>query len=80
MPRNLYNRVELLTPVQDPANRDQLTGVLDGAFADNTNSWELGPDGVWSRRTVNGEQPHALQAELIAMHADRAEAVARTTL
>src|SRR5258708_2219596 len=32
MPRNLYNRVELLSPVEDPANRDQLTEALDRAF------------------------------------------------
>jgi polyphosphate kinase len=80
MPRNLYNRVELLTPVEDPANRDQLTDVLDRAFADNTSAWELGADGVWSRRTVNGDEPRALQPELLRLHTERAEAVARTTL
>jgi len=80
MPRNLYNRVELLAPVEDAANREQLTAVLDAAFADNTNAWELGADGLWSRRTVNGDEPRALQAELLRLHEERAEAVARTTL
>jgi polyphosphate kinase len=80
MPRNLYNRVELLTPVEDAVNREQLTDVLDRAFADNTSAWELGADGVWSRRTVNGDEPRALQPELIRLHGERAEAVARTTL
>ena len=80
MPRNLYNRVELLSPVLDEANREQLADVLDRAFADNTNSWELGGDGVWSRRTVNGDEPRAMQSELLTLHAERAEAVARTTL
>jgi polyphosphate kinase len=80
MPRNLYNRVELITPVEDPANREQLTDVLDLAFADNTNSWELGPDGVWSRCTMNGDEPRSLQNELLRLHEERAEAVARTTL
>jgi polyphosphate kinase len=80
MPRNLYNRVELLTPVENQANRDELTEVLDRAFADNTSTWELGGDGVWSRRTVNGEQPVSLQGELIERHAKLAEAVARTTV
>ena len=42
MPRNLYNRVELLTPVSDEALQGQLSDVLDRAFADNTSSWELG--------------------------------------
>jgi polyphosphate kinase len=80
MPRNLYNRVELVTPVEDPANREQLTDVLDRAFADNTSSWELGADGVWSRRTVDGKEPRSLQSELLGLHAERAEAVVRTTL
>ncbi len=80
MPRNLYNRVELISPVEDPANREQLTAVLDGAFADNTSAWELGSDGVWSRRSTNGDEARSLQNELLKLHAERAEAVARTTL
>ena len=76
MPRNLYNRVELLTPVEDEANRDQLVDVLDRSFADNTNSWELGSDGVWSRRTTNGDPPRGVQAELLELHAERAKEVA----
>jgi polyphosphate kinase len=79
MPRNLYNRVELVAPVEDEANRDQLADVLERGFADNANSWELGPDGVWSRRTINGDQPRSLQSELLELHAERAEAVVRTT-
>ena len=76
MPRNLYNRVELDTPVHDEANRDQLTDALDRAFADNTNAWELGADGVWSRRTLNGDQPRNMQSELIERHLRRAEEAA----
>ena len=80
MPRNLYNRVELIAPVEDAANRDQLTDVLDRAFADNTNAWELGSDGVWSRCATDGDDPRSLQSELLRSHEERAEAVARTTL
>ena len=78
MPRNLYNRVELVTPVHDPGNKEQLTDSLDRAFADNTNAWELGADGVWSRLTVNGDPPRNMQTELIerhTRHADEAAAV-----
>ena len=78
MPRNLYNRVELVTPVHDPSNKEQLTDALDRAFADNTNAWELGADGVWSRLTVNGDPPRNMQTELIerhTRHADEAAAV-----
>jgi polyphosphate kinase len=78
MPRNLYNRVELLAPVEDEANRAQLTDVLDRSFADNTNSWELGSDGVWSRLTINGNPSRSLQPELLELHAERAKEVAST--
>jgi polyphosphate kinase len=78
MPRNLYNRVELLSPVEDEGNRREVSEVLDRAFADNTNSWELGADGVWSRLTVNGDPPRNLQSELLDLHAERAKEVADT--
>jgi polyphosphate kinase len=77
MPRNLYNRVELVAPVEEDGNRDQLTETLDRAFSDNTNAWELGSDGVWSRRTANGDQPRSLQGELLELHTKRAEAAAQ---
>ena len=76
MPRNLYNRVELVTPVQDPSNKAQLTEDLDLAFADNTNAWELDADGVWSRQTPNGDPARSLQSELIERHTRRAAAAA----
>ena len=41
MPRNLYNRVELVAPVEDDKARAELLDVLDRSMADNTNSWEL---------------------------------------
>ena len=76
MPRNLYNRVELLAPVEDDSNREQVADVLDRSFADNTNSWELGSDGVWSRCTTNGDPPRSVQSELLELHAERAKEVA----
>jgi polyphosphate kinase len=73
MPRNLYKRVELLAPVDDEANMEQLSDVLDRAFADNTSSWLLQPDGLWSRRTPNGSEPRNLERELMKVHAARSE-------
>ena len=49
MPRNLDRRVEVLTPVDDPDAREQLRRLLWHGLADDTNSWELGPDGEWQR-------------------------------
>jgi polyphosphate kinase len=75
MPRNLDTRVELLAPVADIALRDELLDTLDRCFADNTNAWDLGPDGTWERRTAGGEE-RSVQRELMARHAARAEEVA----
>jgi polyphosphate kinase len=76
MPRNLYNRVELVSPVRDQRVRDQLTDFLDRSFADDTNSWELRPDGTWERRRPDGE-PRNLQRELIERHIAKAESGAK---
>ena len=71
MPRNLYNRVELVTPIFDDKVRAELIDVLDRSLADNTNSWELGSDGTWTRRRPDGE-PRSVQRELIERHTERA--------
>jgi polyphosphate kinase len=71
MPRNLYNRVELVVPVEDPRLRDELMDILDRSLADDTNAWTLGEDGEWSRRTP-GAQPRSVQRELIERHRMRA--------
>jgi polyphosphate kinase len=71
MPRNLYNRVELLTPVSDPTLQAQLTDVLDRAFADNTDTWRLGSDGGWRRDHPDGGPARNLQRELMVLHAER---------
>jgi polyphosphate kinase len=76
MPRNLYNRVELVAPVQDQRIALELTDVLDRAFADNTNSWILGADGEWTRKPTEGE-PRNLQREMLDRHAAKAASGAK---
>jgi polyphosphate kinase len=71
MPRNLYNRVELVCPVEEPASRAELLDVLDRSLADNTHAWVLGPDGAWTRRHPDGK-PRNVQRELILTHEARA--------
>lgn len=73
MRRNLDNRVELVAPVEDPPLRDELLDVLERSLADNSNSWRLGADGEWRRRSVpSGEQRRNVQEELIEQHLQRA--------
>jgi polyphosphate kinase len=76
MPRNLYNRVELVAPIFDDKVRAELTDVLDWSLADNTNSWELGEDGGWTRLQPNGE-PRSVQRELIERHTERSASTAK---
>jgi polyphosphate kinase len=71
MPRNLYNRVELVTPILDARIRRQMLDVLERCLADNTNAWVLGQDGSWRRRHPDGE-PHNVQRELTELHEARA--------
>jgi polyphosphate kinase len=71
MPRNLYNRVELVAPVEDSRLRAELLDVLDHCLADNTNAWVLGADGSWTRRRSNGMFRN-VQRELIELHEKRA--------
>jgi polyphosphate kinase len=58
MPRNLDNRVELLTPVESPELQAELEDTLERCFADDTFAWVLGPDG-WERRSGGNRSVHA---------------------
>ena len=51
MERNLDRRIEAVVPICDPALRDRLVEVLRLTFADDTNTWLLGPDRRWRRLT-----------------------------
>ena len=75
MPRNLDTRVELVTPVEDAALRDDLLDALDRLLADDETAWELHRDGSWTRRSPAGEAPRSAQRELMARHAARAAEV-----
>jgi polyphosphate kinase len=78
MPRNLDTRVELVAPVDDPALREDLLDTLERSLADDTNSWDLGPDSVWRRRTPRGPEPRSVQRELMLGHQARAAEGAST--
>jgi polyphosphate kinase len=80
MPRNLYNRVELLAPVEERELRDQLADVLDRSFADNTHAWRLDSDGRWARRVSDGSRPRNLQRELLERHERRSKESAQISV
>ncbi len=65
-PRNLRHRVEVVTPVFDPACRQRLDEILAAELADPT-AWELGPDGSYQRRTPeSGTVPRSAQEGLLS--------------
>ena len=50
MPRNLYERVEVLFPIKDPRLRERIcTEILPAYLADNRKARLLGSDGVYTR-------------------------------
>jgi len=76
MARNLDNRVELVTPVDEPALARELQAMLDLQLADTDLAWELGPDGCWRRiEPADGDEPLNSQDALMerALRAARAE-------
>jgi polyphosphate kinase len=72
MPRNLDSRVELVTPVEDPAAKAELLDVLERGLADNANAWELDAEGGWTRLAPANGQRRSVQEELRERHASRA--------
>ena len=55
MERNLDRRVEALVPIQAPGLKDRLLNMLELTFADETNTWLLGPDRRWRRLQSTGD-------------------------
>ena len=55
MPRNLNRRVETLIPCVNPTVRRQIMNqIMTANLADETNSWDLLPNGKYARRDVSG--------------------------
>ncbi len=57
MPRNLNRRVELVVPVEDPANRERLKDILAVYMRDNVKMRELRSDGTYTRRQRAANEP-----------------------
>jgi polyphosphate kinase len=72
MPRNLDSRVELVTPILDPALKAETMDVMERCIADNTNSWILDQSGRWTPLRPDGGEPRNVQQELREQHAARA--------
>jgi polyphosphate kinase len=73
MPRNLDNRVEVVAPVEDVRAQKRIVRVFDTLLADNSEAWELEPDGTWRRaRPEKGERSRPAQGVLMRNTLSRA--------
>ena len=55
--RNLMNRVEACTPIEDRAHRERLWEILQIQLNDRRSAWDLNADGSYfQRRAAEGEE------------------------
>ena len=70
MARNLFRRIEVAYPVLDPALKKRVIAEgLKYYLRDNTNSWELQPNGTYRRRKLRKKQlPFGAQQYLAGLY------------
>jgi polyphosphate kinase len=55
--RNLKDRVELITPIEDPELKQQLVQTLQDALGDNRLVWDLDAEGAYTLRQPLADEP-----------------------
>ncbi len=58
MRRNLDRRVETITPVLDGHTKKELSEILDVYDNDNCSAWDCNPDGAYTKRIPENDEPH----------------------
>ncbi len=71
MTRNLESRVEVVTPVEDPALRDELRAILDAQLSDRRSAWDMQPDGSYIQRQPVAEADATGSQEALIAAAER---------
>ncbi|RKD93667.1 polyphosphate kinase 1 [Halopiger aswanensis] len=57
MARNLDNRVEAVTPIEEPRLQSRLDEILETLLEDTRNRWVMQPDGSYERRRKRVDEP-----------------------
>jgi len=66
MPRNLDQRVEVVTPIEDPALQAELSSTFEALWRDTATSFELDSGGAWDRvAPKKDERPRSGQQTLM---------------
>lgn len=68
MNRNLHRRVEVCFPIESAKLRQRVTEDLELYLADNTNAWELLPDGTYMKVEPEGDEQVSTQMQLVARY------------
>jgi len=69
MNRNLHRRVEVCFPIESAKLRQRVVEDLELYLQDNTNAWDLLPDGTYKKVESGGEPNLSAQLELLAKYA-----------
>jgi polyphosphate kinase len=64
MPRNLDHRIEVLTPVEDPAAKNELINILEINNMDNLKRRDQHPDGLYEKPGRRGVK-HTVRAQAV---------------
>lgn len=82
MKRNLESRVEVVTPIEDPALRNELRFLLDTQLADQRNAWDMQSDGSYIQRRPqeghSGKGSQQILAERAALRAKQKNKIRAT--
>ena len=72
MTRNIHRRVETMFPVLDGEIQKRIMSeAFETYFADNCQSWQMGPDGTYTKIPIGrGHKRFAAQEALMAMHGE----------
>lgn len=72
--RNLDERVELITPIEEPALQKRIVKILENALNDNYLAWDLDAEGQYvQRRPQNGEKKRNFHKILMKQAVKRAK-------
>jgi polyphosphate kinase len=69
MERNFFRRVEVAFPVRREVHRARILHDLETYLKDDTQAWELGRDGVYSKVPTCAEMPTSAQSQLLMKYA-----------
>ena len=69
MRRNLESRVEVITPIEDAASREELGKIFEYQLRDQRSAWDMKADGSYVQRQTSGHGPESRGCQQILIEA-----------